>query len=165
MPHLLRLLTRRRLPGSPWAYFVVAIFASGWPAASVAADDRPTSFQGAAVQPAGAERAANATQQRVQELIRELGSPRYSVRRAAAIELRQIGAEAFDLLHAASDDSDPEIAASARYLLRQISVRWVQSDDPAAVRAILREFARESEPARLQRIPQLAELSENAGSA
>ena len=29
------------------------------------------------------------------------------------------------------DDSDPEVAASARYLLRQITVRWVHSDDSA----------------------------------
>ncbi len=106
---------------------------------------------------------ANARQERIQKRIRELGSPRYAARRAAASELRQIGAEAFDSLHAATEDSDPEIAASASYLLRQIAVRWTQPDDPAAVRAVLRQYGQEAEAARLQRVEQLAELPQNGG--
>ena len=42
--------------------------------------------------------------------------------------------------HAASSDTDPEVAASARYLLRQITVRWVRSDDPPAVRRLLIDY-------------------------
>jgi hypothetical protein len=56
---------------------------------------------------------------RIEKLIDELGHPRFTVRRAAANELRRIGPEAFDLLHAATAHTDPEVAASARYLLRQ----------------------------------------------
>ena len=104
-------------------------------------------------------------QERIQKLIRELGSPRYSARRAAASELRQIGPEAFDPLHAATEDADPEIAASANYLLRQIAVRWVQTDDPAAVRRLLRQYGQEAEAARLQRVEQLARLPQNGGVA
>src|SRR5688572_21659560 len=55
-----------------------------------------------------------ATNEKIETLIRQLGHPRFTIRRSAASELRQIGAEAFDLLNAASNDSDPEVAASAR---------------------------------------------------
>jgi tetratricopeptide (TPR) repeat protein len=129
---------------------VLAVFIS-----NAAADDRL----------AVAERpgAITASQQHIQELIRELGSPRFTARRSAANDLRQIGAEAFDLLHTATDDSDPEIAASASYLLRQIAVKWIQSDDPAAVRLLLREFGQESETARLQRLKQLGRLTDGVG--
>ena len=92
----------------------------------------------------------DAAKKHIQQLIRQLGDPRYAARRAAASELRQIGAEAFDQLHEATGDSDPEVAASARYLLRRISVRWVQSDDSPDVRnllARLRPAARQRPPA------------------
>jgi tetratricopeptide (TPR) repeat protein len=106
-----------------------------------------------------------AKKQHIEKLIRQLGDPRYTLRRAAATELRQIGPEAFDLLHAATSDSDPEVAASARYLLRQIAVRWVQSDDSPAVRSILRDYDRQSENVRLKRIQELARLADGEGAA
>src|SRR4051794_37351172 len=82
----------------------------------------------------GAKDPRKPTEQRIEQLIRELGSPQFPTRRAAAQELRQIGAEAFDQLFAATDSSDPEIAASAGYLLRQVPVRWYQPEDAGAVR-------------------------------
>jgi len=109
--------------------------------------------------------AAKASQDRIQSLIRELGNPKYSARRAAAAELRQIGAEAFDSLHAATESNDPEVAASANYLLRQIAVHWVQADDPPTVRAILRQYAQEAEAARLQSVEQLTKLPRGIGTA
>ena len=102
---------------------------------------------------------------KIETLIRQLGSTRYSARRAAANELRQIGPEAFDLLHAASDDSDPEVAASARYLLRQIQVHWIASDDSAAVRRLLKDYGDHSEKVRLKQIDDLAKLRKGEGSA
>jgi tetratricopeptide (TPR) repeat protein len=155
---------RRALLLRGTAFMTVAL-AALWPDSKVAADDRLADSRAAGVTAPSNDGTSKTTQQRIEELIRQLGNPRYSDRRAAANELRQIGAEAFDLLHAASDDSDPEVAASARYLLRQISVRWVQSDDPAPVRAVLHDFGRESEATRIQRIQQLADLSENTGIA
>jgi tetratricopeptide (TPR) repeat protein len=104
-----------------------------------------------------------ASKPRVEQLIRELGSPRYADRRAAARELRQIGAEAFDLLNAAVDDNDPEVAASARYLLRQITVRWIQPGDTAAVRVLLRNFSEQSDEMRSARIEGLAALPNGEG--
>jgi len=141
------------------------VLADGLAAKEAAGVDPPRLADASRNAPVHAGDTSPSTQQRIQDLIRELGNPRYTSRRAAANELRQIGAEAFDLLHAATDDADPEVAASARYLLRQISVRWVQSDDPAAVRVILRDFGRESESARLESIEQLAELTDGAGVA
>lgn len=101
----------------------------------------------------------------MQKLIRELGSPRYSTRRTAASELRQIGAEAFDALHAATEDSDPEVAASASYLLRQIAVKWVQPDDSQAVRSALRQYGQEPENTRQARVEQLARIPNGGGLA
>ena len=108
---------------------------------------------------------SESTKRRVEELIRQLGSPRYTVRRTAANELRQIGAEAFDLLHAATESVDPEVAASANYLLRQITVRWVRSDDSPAVRRALRNYGNKSEEARLEEISDLSKLPNNEGVA
>jgi hypothetical protein len=106
-----------------------------------------------------------ARQEHIQQLINDLGNPRFATRRAASNELRQIGAEAFDALNAATENADLEIAASANYLLRQIAVRWVQVDDPAAVRSLLRQFGQEQEPTRVQRIEMLARLPQGAGNA
>ena len=154
---------------------MVALLASAsWPGAS-RADDKPApelATNTASASPettvgggqAPAER-LDASKQQIEALIRQLGNPRYSARRAAANELRQIGAEAFDLLHAASDDADPEVAASARYLLRQINVRWVASDDSAAVRRLLKDYGDQSEKVRLKHIDDLAKLQKGEGSA
>jgi hypothetical protein len=106
---------------------------------------------------------SKAQQEHIQALIHDLGNPRFSARRTAANELRQIGAEAFDSLHAATDDSDPEIAASANYLLRQIAIRWVQPEDSATVRSLLRDYGQEAETARKQHIDLLAKLPQNGG--
>jgi tetratricopeptide (TPR) repeat protein len=106
-----------------------------------------------------------ASKERIAELIRQLGSPQFAVRRAAAIELRQIGAEAFDLLNAATDDADLEVAASARYLLRQITVRWVRSEDSATVRGLLHEYGDRPDATRLQHVETLARLSGGEGIA
>src|SRR3954451_2836399 len=101
---------------------------------------------------------AKSLEQRIDQLIGELGSPQFSTRRAAAHELRQIGAEAFDQLYAAADSPDPEVAASAGYLLRQVPVRWFQPEDPSLVRSVMRQFGQETDAARLQRIEQLAKV-------
>ncbi len=136
----------------------------------VRADDLPAKSRGSGAVTGGsasrgvASESAKPAQQHIEQLIRDLGNSHYSARRAAASELRQIGPQAFDLLHAATDDVDPEVAASANYLLRQIPVRWVQPDDSAAVRVAMRQYAQESEPARLQRVEQLDNLANGAGT-
>ncbi|MEX2092496.1 MAG: hypothetical protein WD971_07450, partial [Pirellulales bacterium] len=102
---------------------------------------------------------------RLDELIRELGNPQFTARRAAANEIRKIGPEAFDRLHAASDNSDPEIAASANYLLRQIAVRWTRSDDSATVRHLMNSFGNHEDIDRQRKIQTLAALPNGDGVA
>jgi tetratricopeptide (TPR) repeat protein len=102
---------------------------------------------------------------RLDELIRQLGNPQFTVRRSAANEIRKIGPEAFDQLHAASDDSDPEIAASANYLLRQIAVRWTRNDDSATVRRLMRGFGDREDAGRQQIIQLLAAMPNEEGVA
>src|SRR4029079_6462768 len=109
--------------------------------------------------------AEKTTKSHVQLLIRDLGSPQYTARRAAAIDLRQLGTEVFDLLDAATDNADPEVAASATYLLRQIPVRWVQADDHPLVRAARRHYGQEPETRRLRGVEALDQISGGKGIA
>jgi hypothetical protein len=103
--------------------------------------------------------------ERITDLIRQLGHPRYTARRSAANQLRQIGPEAFDLLHAAASDPDPEVAASARYLLRQITVRWVRTDDPPGLRRLLLDYGNLGDETRTARVAMLARLDHGEGAA
>jgi tetratricopeptide (TPR) repeat protein len=135
-------------------------------------DERPAKSAGASVAKAGAPQPAASsataekpTKERIQQLIQDLGSSHYTARRAAATELRQIGSDAFDLLDAATDNADPEVAASANYLLRQIPVRWVQADDHPLVRAQMRNYGQEPEARRLQHVDVLDRLSNGKGNA
>jgi hypothetical protein len=105
------------------------------------------------------------SKKRIQQLIQDLGSSQFTARRAASTELRQIGSDAFDLLDAATDNADPEVAASATYLLRQIPVRWVQTDDHPLVRSLMRNYGQEPEARRLRRVDELDRLSRGKGVA
>lgn len=100
---------------------------------------------------------------RLGELIRQLGSPQFASRQAAANEIRKIGPEAFDQLHAATESTDPEIAASAKYLLRQIAVRWTRSDDSTTVRRLMRGYGDRKDADRQWIIRELAGLSGDEG--
>src|ERR1044071_3663019 len=138
---------------------LAAIVSCACTALTAPADERPDRLAGAGVAKAGAPQPASSpieaeksTKAHIQQLIRDLGSPHYTARRAAATELRQIGAEAFDLLDAATDNADPEVAASASYLLRQVPVRWAQADDHPLVRSQMRNYGQESEARRLRRV-------------
>ncbi len=170
-------ISRRRMPNYiaeiSSRFAIAALLCWSISGAKICADDarpnlKPTPSRAVSSEkPAGQELKtadrSNAANKRIQELIRQLGDPRYTSRRGAANELRQIGAEAFDLLHAATGDADPEVAASAQYLLRQIAVRWVESDDSAAVRRLLRDYDRQPTDVRLRTIEDLTELPEGEG--
>lgn len=150
------------------AAFVICVYSP----LATHADERPSKPPGASIAKAGAPQqpsssadAEKPTTQRIQQLIQDLGSSHYTARRAAGTELRQIGSEAFDLLDAATDNADPEVAASATYLLRQIPVRWVQADDHPLVRAQMRNYGQETEARRLRRVEDLDRLSTGKGIA
>src|SRR5690349_15332174 len=140
------------------------------PALTALSDERPAKPAGAGIAKAGSPQKAGTaieaekpTKEHIQQLIRDLGSSQYTARRAAATELRQIGAEAYDLLDAATDSADPEVAASANYLLMQIPIRWVQADDHPLVRAAMRNYGQEPEARRLRRVEDLDRLSGGKG--
>ncbi len=115
--------------------------------------------------PAPVASTAKSTKERIQQLIGDLGSPHYTTRRAAANELRQIGADAFDLLDVATNSADPEVASSANYLLRQVPIRWVQPDDHPLVRSAMRNFNQQADARRLLRVESLDQLSGGKGLA
>jgi tetratricopeptide (TPR) repeat protein len=133
-------------------------------AAAVSTSASAHSDETAKSEPRTATTSGAASKEEIQSLIRALGSPRYSARREAANELRRIGAEAFDLLFTATEDADPEVAASARYLLRQIPVRWVQND-PAAVRRLLRNYGDVPDETRVRTVASLGKLPDRQGLA
>ncbi len=149
---------------------LAAIVACTGSALIVRADERPAKSAGASIaksdqapQSGSSSGTEKPSKEHIQQLIHDLGSSHYTSRRAAATELRQIGSEAFDLLDAATNNPDPEVAASSNYLLRQIPIRWVQADDHALVRTQMRNFSQESERLRLQRVEVLDQLSGGKG--
>ena len=101
-----------------------------------------------------------AQQQYIAALIRQLGDDQYAVRQQAQEELGKLGAEAFDLLVAAQDNDDIEIAARARYLVHRIRVEWVQDADSPQVKELLKDYDEKSFEAREACLRQLAALHE-----
>jgi tetratricopeptide (TPR) repeat protein len=128
-----------------------------------AADRGAASRAPDAAHPPAADQPSADSRQRIDELIRQLGNPRFTLRRAAATELDKIGPEAFDQLYAATDNADPEIAASARYLLRQITVRWTRSDDTAKVRQIFRNYGEQDDDEHKRALLLLSQLPNGEG--
>lgn len=100
---------------------------------------------------------------RVTKLINQLGAEDFSAREKAQSELAQAGLEAYDALHAAQTNNDPEIALRARYLVRSMSVRWFTESDSPRVVSILKDYGDLQEPERRSRIDRLKGLSERAG--
>lgn len=87
--------------------------------------------------------------ERVGKLIQSLGSGRYIDRRQAQQQLMEIGMRAFDQIDAATTHPDPEISASCRYLVSELTVRWTRRDDSPEVKAVLDNYASKDESARL----------------
>ncbi len=87
--------------------------------------------------------------ERVEQLIEALGSQRYVDRREAEQQLLESGMPAFDQIDAATDHPDPEISASCRFLVSELTVRWTRRDDPPEVKAALADYAAEDESRRL----------------
>jgi hypothetical protein len=85
---------------------------------------------------APATRPSAEVQQRIDQLITQLGDPKYAVRDAATEELKKLGAVALSQLRDAVKNPDPEIAARAEYVLRDIeeqtNPKAASADDPTA---------------------------------
>lgn len=106
---------------------------------------------------------AEAVNEQIARLIKQLGDPDYVVRQRAQAALAEMGFEAFDALMAASADPDLEIAARARYLVRLLSTQWVQPDDPPEVRRLLADYQSQAEQEKRRRIRLLATLPDGQG--
>jgi len=96
-------------------------------------------------------------------LIQELGAGDYASRERAQAKLRRMGLEVFDQLYDAQTSDDIEIALRARYLIRSLTVRWAQDDDPLPVKDLLRAYSEKAEDDRRSLTEQLVKLPENQG--
>jgi len=106
---------------------------------------------------AASEAPANDTSpQRIAELIEQLGDPKYAVRERAQADLLRIGPPALDALTKALENSDPEIAMRARYLLGSIKVEWTKDSDQPRLRALLKDYDDLDEDGREEKIQDLA---------
>lgn len=100
---------------------------------------------------------------RIAELIKQLGAEDFTERERAQGELAELGLEAFDALHAAQNDNDPEISLRARHLVRSMNVRWFQESDPPDAVKILRGYGDQADGERKSRIDRLASLDNRQG--
>jgi hypothetical protein len=127
----------------------------------------PRALAQEAAQPATATKPAAeppvADDARIAELIRRLGSEEFTERERAQGELAELGLAAFDALHSAQNDNDPEISLRARHLVRSMNVRWFQESDPPEVVKILRGYGEQPDGERRTRIDHLARLESRQG--
>ncbi|HEX6963142.1 MAG TPA: hypothetical protein VF175_14830, partial [Lacipirellula sp.] len=106
---------------------------------------------------------ASDVQQRVAELIEQLGDEQYAVRRRAEDDLVRLGPDAFDQLKLAEDHMDLEVAERARYIVQKMRVEWTRPEDSPEVRRTLTRYGDLSEADRVKRIIRLAELEDGEG--
>jgi tetratricopeptide (TPR) repeat protein len=99
----------------------------------------------------------------VEQLIAELGSDEYAVRRRAEERLLRLGLDVYDELKAAEDHPDLEIAERIRYIVQRMRIAWIHADDAPEVRLLLSQYSELSEDGREARIGDLAALDDGAG--
>ena len=80
--------------------------------------------------------------QRIEKMIRQLGSSQFAARERAEAELAELGLAALDALNQAQFDDDVEIAIRASRLIRSIQVTWTSSEDPKQVRQLLTGYGK-----------------------
>jgi tetratricopeptide (TPR) repeat protein len=114
-------------------------------------------------QAAREETAADRAGDAVEQLIAQLGSDEYAVRRRAEEQLLRLGPEAFDKLKAAENDADLEVAERIRYIVQRMRVSWVHAEDSPEVRNLLSQFGELSVDDRYRRVRALAALDDHAG--
>lgn len=100
---------------------------------------------------------------RVDQLIADLGADQFARRENAQAALKQLGLVAFDALLEAQRHPDIEIALRARYLVRSLPIRWARDTDPRRVKGLLSTYSEANRADRLNRMQQLAAMSESSG--
>lgn len=101
--------------------------------------------------------------ERIAELIEQLGQPSYRKRQEAEWSLQQMGLSAFEqLLNATrSPEYSIEIANAARYLIRSQTVVWYLDSDSFQVQNYLKDYDRLESDQRIARIKLLTEHGGN----
>ncbi len=100
---------------------------------------------------------------RIAALIGQLGDEHYATRQQAQSELHEIGVPALEQLQAAVFNTDPQIASSARYLLRSSFKNWTNEKDPLEVQKLLLNYGTEDYAHREGRLYRLQLLQEDRG--
>ena len=102
------------------------------------------------------------SQQKVAELIAQLGDTNYAIRESATQQLRMIADHAIDqLLDAADQSNDLETALRAQWILETVSL--IGPDDPPEVADLLANFSSRSLSQQISALSRLIRLEENAG--
>lgn len=115
--------------------------------------------------PATNAKAVDELDARIAKLVQGLGDPEYAARDRAQRELARLGLDAFEALTEAKDSSDVEIAAQARYLVRQIRFDWIRESDPLELREILKDYEGQAPAARSAKINQIASFADRPNLA
>jgi len=102
------------------------------------------------------------SQQKVAELIAQLGDTNYATRESATQQLRVIANRAIDqLLDAANQNNDLETSLRAQWILETVSL--IAPDDPPEVAELLKNFSSRSLSQQISALSRLIRLEENAG--
>jgi tetratricopeptide (TPR) repeat protein len=101
--------------------------------------------------------------ERIAALIEQLGDEHYAARQQAQSELHEIGVPALEQLQVAVYNTDPQIASSARYLLRSSFRNWTNEKDPIEVQKLLLNYGTEDYAHREGRLYRLQLLKEDRG--
>ena len=102
------------------------------------------------------------SQQKVAELIAQLGDTNYAIRESATQQLRMIADHAIDqLLDAADQSNDLETALRAQWILETVSL--IRPYDPPEVADLLKNFSSRSLSQQISALSRLIRLEENAG--
>ena len=101
---------------------------------------------------------------RVAQLIEELGAEEYTTRERAQEALSRLGLDAYDALMDAQHHPDLEVANRARYLAGSIRVKWIQEYDSSEVKRILRDYEDQAAAERIERMERLAQLDDWTGT-
>ena len=102
------------------------------------------------------------SQQKVAELIAQLGDTNYVTRESATQQLRVIANHAIDqLLDAANQNNDLETSLRAQWILETVSL--IAPDDPPEVAELLKNFSSRSLSQQVSALSRLIRLEENAG--
>ena len=110
-------------------------------------------------------RDAQVDKQEILTLIDKLGAEQYATRIEAQTKLQNYGVHALDLLRQATNDSNPQIATTATYLIRSSNVVWAFEGDGTRVRKLLRSYGASDLAERALKVTLLAKFSDDEGLA